>query len=51
MLHQWSSKSELEIIKNGDHSFGTIHPWKENQLPKELQKVVEKSIIFLKRSN
>ena len=51
MLHQWSSKSELEIIKNGDHSFGTIHPWKESQLPKELQKVVEKSIIFLKRSN
>ena len=51
MLHQWSSKSELEIIKNGDHSFGTIHPWKESQLPKELQKVVEKSIVFLKRSN
>lgn len=51
MLHQWNSKSELEIIKYGDHSFGTIHPWKENQLPKELQKVVEKSIIFLKRSN
>ena len=51
MLHQWNSKSELEIIKNGDHSFGTIHPWKESQLPKELQKVVEKSIIFLKRSN
>ena len=50
-LHQWNSKSELEIIKNGDHSFGTIHPWKESQLPKELQKVVEKSIIFLKRSN
>jgi pimeloyl-ACP methyl ester carboxylesterase len=50
-LHQWNSKSELEIIKNGDHSFGTKHPWKESQLPKELQKVVEKSIIFLKRSN
>ena len=51
MLHQWNSKSELEIIKYGDHSFGTIHPWKESKLPKELQKVVEKSIIFLKRDN
>ncbi len=51
MLHQWNSKSELEIIKFGDHSFGTIHPWKESKLPKELQKVVEKSIIFLKRDN
>ena len=51
MLHQWNSKSELEIIKYGDHSFGTIHPWKESKLPKELQKVVEKSIIFLKKDN
>ena len=51
MLHQWNSKSELEIIKFGDHSFGTIHPWRESKLPKELQKVVEKSIIFLKRDN
>ena len=50
-LHQWNSKSELEIIKYGDHSFGTKHPWKESKLPKELQKVVEKSIIFLKRNN
>jgi len=50
-LHQWNSKSELEIIKFGDHSFGTVHPWKESKLPKELQKVVEKSIIFLKRDN
>jgi pimeloyl-ACP methyl ester carboxylesterase len=50
MLHQWNPKSELEIIKNGDHSFGTIHPWKGSKLPKELQKVVEKSIDFLKKA-
>ena len=49
LLHQWSPKSELEIIKNGDHSFGTIHPWKERELPKNLNKVVEKSISFLKK--
>ncbi|MDG2052772.1 MAG: alpha/beta hydrolase [Flavobacteriaceae bacterium] len=51
LLHQWSPKSELEIIKNGDHSFGTIHPWKEKELPKDLHKVVEKSIAFLKKVN
>ncbi|MBT7243146.1 MAG: alpha/beta hydrolase, partial [Flavobacteriaceae bacterium] len=51
LLHQWSPKSELEIIKNGDHSFGTIHPWKERELPKDLHKVVEKSIAFLKKVN
>lgn len=50
LLHQWSPKSELEIIKNGDHSFGTIHPWKERELPKDLHKVVEKSIAFLKKA-
>lgn len=50
LLHQWSLKSELEIIKNGDHSFGTIHPWKESELPKNLNKVVEKSIAFLKKA-
>jgi pimeloyl-ACP methyl ester carboxylesterase len=50
LLHQWSPKSELEIIKNGDHSFGTIHPWKESELPKNLNKVVEKSIAFLKKA-
>lgn len=51
LLHQWSPKSELEIIKNGDHSFGTIHPWEESELPKDLHKVVEKSIAFLKKVN
>lgn len=48
LLHSWNPKSILEIIKNGDHSFGTKHPWEESELPKDLQKVVEKSISFLK---
>ncbi len=48
-LHHWNPKSKLEIIKNGDHSFGTKHPWDENELPKDLQKAVEKSIAFLKK--
>lgn len=49
-LNKWNPKSELEIIKNGDHSFGTIHPWKEENLPPYLQIVVDKSIAFLKNS-
>ena len=40
---KFSLQNEKLVFKYGDHSFGTIHPWKENQLPKELQKVVEKS--------
>tara|TARA_B100000809_G_scaffold266332_1_gene328544 strand:+ start:2326 stop:3177 length:852 start_codon:yes stop_codon:yes gene_type:complete len=46
-MHKWNPKSKLEIIENGDHSFGTKHPWKESELPKNLQDVVEKSIYFL----
>ena len=49
LLHQWNPKSELIIIENGDHSFGTIHPWQEEKLPKDLQNVVEKSIAFLNK--
>jgi pimeloyl-ACP methyl ester carboxylesterase len=50
-LHKWNPNSKLVIIKNGDHSFGTKHPWEENNLPNDLQKVVEKSISFLEETN
>jgi len=49
-LHKWNPNSKLEIIENGDHSFGTKHPWEEEVLPKDLQKVVEKTIQFLKEN-
>jgi len=51
LLHQWNSESKLEIIVNADHSFGTKHPWKDKNLPNDLQKVVEKSISFLQENN
>ncbi len=50
-LHKWNPKSKLEIIENGDHSFGTKHPWKKPFLPSDLKIVVEKSISFLKGTN
>jgi len=50
-LQKWNPNSKLLIIENGDHSFGTKHPWEENKLPNDLQKVVEKSISFLKETN
>lgn len=48
-LHLWNSNSELFIIENANHVFGASHPWKENSLPKDLLKVVNKSLHFLKR--
>ena len=46
-LHKWNPKSEFEIIKNADHVFNVSHPWNSNEMSKELQKVVTKSIAFL----
>ena len=47
-LHQWNSKSQLEIIENANHVFNTSHPWHHKKMSKELEKVVEKSSIFLR---
>lgn len=47
-LHKWNPNSELMIIENTDHVFGSKHPWLEDQLPKNLKKVVDHSINFLK---
>ena len=46
-INEWSPKGILEIIKNADHVFGAKHPWEQNELPADLQKVVELSIKFL----
>ncbi len=47
-LHQWNFNSQLEIIKSADHVLGATHPWEEDQLPKDLNKVVTPTIRFLK---
>ena len=46
-LHEWNSKSKLEIIKNANHVFGASHPWGKEYLSKHLNETVDKSIIFL----
>lgn len=47
-LHILNPNSELFLIENGNHVFGAKEPWKENELPKDLNKVVEKCIGFIK---
>lgn len=46
---KWNPKSKLEIIKGANHVFGTSHPWKEQELPNEFQKVIDISIRFLNK--
>ena len=49
-LHSWNSKTKLFKIENSNHVFDTCHPWLEKEMPLALQKVVTKSISFLKSS-
>ena len=46
LLASWT-KSELSMIKDTDHVFGAKHPWKENQLPKALNKLCAETYLFL----
>lgn len=47
-LKSWSMNPQLEIIKEANHVFGASHPWGKENLPKQLQKVVEITSTFLK---
>ncbi|MCI2229481.1 alpha/beta hydrolase [Polaribacter sp. MSW13] len=47
-LHLWNPKSEFKIIENANHVFNTAHPWKKEVLSKELEKVTQICIDFLK---
>ena len=48
-LKKWNPDSELKVLEKADHSFGTRHPWKAKNLPKDLKKVVESSLSFLNK--
>lgn len=43
-LHILNPNSELFLIENANHTFGSKEPWEEKNLPKELNTVVEKCI-------
>lgn len=48
-LHQWNSKSELFILPNGGHTFGTKHPWEKEEMPEPLKNLTEKTIAFFQK--
>ena len=47
-LHQWNPKSELFTIENSNHVFDAKHPWTKSKMPSNLEKVVNKTIDFIK---
>ncbi|MFP3593573.1 alpha/beta hydrolase family protein [Chryseobacterium sp. SIMBA_038] len=46
-LHILNPNSELFLIENANHTFGSKEPWEDENLPKELNTVVEKCIEFI----
>ncbi|MCS3868528.1 pimeloyl-ACP methyl ester carboxylesterase [Chryseobacterium ginsenosidimutans] len=48
-LHLLNPNSELYLIENANHTFGAKEPWEEDNLPKDLNEVVEKSIEFINK--
>ncbi len=47
-LHLWNKNSRLLIIENGDHTFGTIHPFTDAEFPMDFKTVFENTCKFLK---
>lgn len=47
-IHSWNPKSELYIVKNANHTFGSKHPWDSQTLPQELNDATQKTIAFIK---
>jgi pimeloyl-ACP methyl ester carboxylesterase len=47
-LSEWSGGT-LHIIEGANHTFGAKHPWEENTLPTDLEKVVDMTLAFLKQ--
>lgn len=46
-LHILNPNSELFLVENADHTFGSKEPWTEKELPQNLNIVTEKCIDFI----
>jgi len=49
-LHAWNPNSELKLIHNADHTFNSKHPWLEKKMSGNLEKIVNLSVKFIKKS-
>jgi pimeloyl-ACP methyl ester carboxylesterase len=47
-LKKWHPKSEFKVIENANHVFNVSHPWEKEYLSKELEKVTQLCVDFLK---
>jgi hypothetical protein len=47
LLHEWCRTSELLIVENANHVFGSKEPWTSNELPKDLGMVINHTVDFI----
>jgi alpha/beta superfamily hydrolase len=48
-INSWVKTSDIHIIEGADHSFGGKHPFEDEELPKDVQELLEKTLAFLKK--
>lgn len=48
-LQLWNPNADYKIIKNADHVFNVKHPWKQKDMSKEMEEVVDLCINFIKK--
>ncbi|MCO6499172.1 MAG: alpha/beta fold hydrolase [Vicingus serpentipes] len=48
LLYEWSNSAKLFLVEESGHTFGGKHPFIDNNLPKDVDLVLEKTIAFLK---
>ncbi len=46
-LKRWNPQAKLSIVKEGNHTFGSKHPWEKQNLPPHLQTIVNETIDFI----
>ncbi|WMI66778.1 alpha/beta fold hydrolase [Aestuariibaculum sp. YM273] len=46
-IHSWNTNSKFVTIENANHVFGAKHPWKHNELPPQLNTVIQEILNFL----
>jgi len=49
-IHKWNSNSMLFMLKDMNHALGNTQPWQEEYMPTDLEKVVLRSIKFIKNN-
>lgn len=48
-INKWNPRSQIYLIRAGNHTLGATHPWNETILPKHLRKAVQCCTNFLNK--